>query len=414
MVLELASHGELFDFLITKRRLQLDLACMFFREIIYGLEYIHSHGICHRDLKPENILLDDFNHVKIADFGFARWMRANIADTSCGSPHYAAPEVIKGLRYDGRGADIWSCGVILFALVAGRLPFDDPSIRTLLTKVKTGRYAMPDAFTPDLKDLISRMLELDVDRRIKLDQIKEHPIFRYGLNPAYILPSPLPIPVIPEEIDVENVSADLLTILKSIGYDSDEDIIGELRSPVHSNAKIFYQMFLEKMTGAGFLEGLPWQGGSGPEHPADLFYKQAEHFADRDGKFSAGDPFYRRRHFPDIQSPDVTSLAAKADWGVVETPEIEPVVIDAVPGPLVDVALRIQAFFKESGFQWFHQSDLEFLAKQEPGTLVVKIELRYTADDLLAVIVMQKAGSPDALHQFMANLGTWVTTTATE
>lgn len=118
IILEYASNGELFDFLIKRRFLPPEQALTFFREIIYGLEFLHSHGICHRDLKPENLLLDDFGHVKIADFGFARWMKSNIAETSCGSPHYAAPEVINGLPYDGRCADIWSCGVILYALLS--------------------------------------------------------------------------------------------------------------------------------------------------------------------------------------------------------------------------------------------------------------------------------------------------------
>ncbi|OHT13635.1 CAMK family protein kinase [Tritrichomonas foetus] len=118
IVLEFASHGELFDYLVARRRLDVPVALHFFREIIYGLDYLHSHAICHRDLKPENILLDEYDHIKIADFGFARWMKSNIAETSCGSPHYAAPEVIRGERYDGRHADIWSCGVILYALLA--------------------------------------------------------------------------------------------------------------------------------------------------------------------------------------------------------------------------------------------------------------------------------------------------------
>ncbi|OHT08413.1 CAMK family protein kinase [Tritrichomonas foetus] len=118
IVLEFAAHGELFDYLVARRRLSEEVALNFFRQIIYGLEYLHVHAICHRDLKPENILLDEFDNIKIADFGFARWMRANIAETSCGSPHYAAPEVIKGIQYDGRCADVWSCGVILYALLA--------------------------------------------------------------------------------------------------------------------------------------------------------------------------------------------------------------------------------------------------------------------------------------------------------
>ena len=118
LVLEYAEQGELFDFLVRSQSLKEDVAMDIFRQLIYGLDYLHSHSICHRDLKPENILLDNFGHIKIADFGFARWMKENIADTSCGSPHYAAPEVIRGHPYDGCAADIWSAGVILFALLA--------------------------------------------------------------------------------------------------------------------------------------------------------------------------------------------------------------------------------------------------------------------------------------------------------
>jgi len=118
IVLEYAAHGELFDYLIARRALTVDEAMKFFRQIIYGLDYLHSHSICHRDLKPENILLDENDNIKIADFGFARWMKRNTVETSCGSPHYAAPEIVKGIPYDGRMADIWSCGVILYALLA--------------------------------------------------------------------------------------------------------------------------------------------------------------------------------------------------------------------------------------------------------------------------------------------------------
>jgi len=118
MVLEYAQEGELFDYLVSRKCLPEDEAMDFFRQIILAIEYLHEHGICHRDLKPENILLDSSNRIKIADFGFARWVRRSIAETSCGSPHYAAPEVISGKAYDGRKADIWSCGVILYALLA--------------------------------------------------------------------------------------------------------------------------------------------------------------------------------------------------------------------------------------------------------------------------------------------------------
>lgn len=118
IVIEYAAKGELFNYIVENKALDELRAMQFFRQIIYGLEYLHSLGICHRDLKLENILLDDNYNIKIADFGFARFVKSSIAETSCGSPHYAAPEVIAGHPYDGRCADIWSCGIILFALLA--------------------------------------------------------------------------------------------------------------------------------------------------------------------------------------------------------------------------------------------------------------------------------------------------------
>ena len=109
-----AARGSLFDVLGS---LPLETSMQMFRQIIYGLDYLHQHGICHRDIKPENLLLDSANQLMIADFGFARWMPKNIASTTCGSPHYTAPEVMSGKEYDGRAADVWSSGVVLYAML---------------------------------------------------------------------------------------------------------------------------------------------------------------------------------------------------------------------------------------------------------------------------------------------------------
>ena len=114
IVEQYASNGSLFDII---QKLSLNQAIDYFRQIIYGLDYLHLHGICHRDLKPENLLLDYANQILIADFGFACWMPENVASTSCGSPHYTAPEVTYGNKYDGTAADIWSSGVILYAML---------------------------------------------------------------------------------------------------------------------------------------------------------------------------------------------------------------------------------------------------------------------------------------------------------
>ncbi|EPQ06638.1 BR serine/threonine-protein kinase 2, partial [Myotis brandtii] len=167
LVLEHVSGGELFDYLVKKGRLTPKEARKFFRQIISALDFCHSHSICHRDLKPENLLLDEKNNIRIADFGMASLQVGDsLLETSCGSPHYACPEVIRGEKYDGRKADVWSCGVILFALLVGALPFDDDNLRQLLEKVKRGVFHMPHFIPPDCQSLLRGMIEVDAARRL--------------------------------------------------------------------------------------------------------------------------------------------------------------------------------------------------------------------------------------------------------
>ncbi|KAA0723605.1 Serine/threonine-protein kinase BRSK2 [Triplophysa tibetana] len=169
LVLEHVSGGELFDYLVKKGRLTPKEARKFFRQIISALDFCHSHSICHRDLKPENLLLDEKNNIRIADFGMASLQVGDsLLETSCGSPHYACPEVIRGEKYDGRKADVWSCGVILFALLVGALPFDDDNLRNLLEKVKLGVFHMPHFIPPDCQNLLRGMIEVDATKRLTL------------------------------------------------------------------------------------------------------------------------------------------------------------------------------------------------------------------------------------------------------
>jgi len=164
--MEYVEGGELFDHLVRKRRLPVEEALHFFQQIIAAVDYCHRFNIAHRDLKPENILLDGSN-IKVADFGMAAWEASDtLLKTSCGSPHYASPEVVAGEAYQGSISDIWSCGVILYALLAGRLPFDDDNVRVLLDRVKTGRFYMPPDIESSAQDLLLRMLEKDVTKRI--------------------------------------------------------------------------------------------------------------------------------------------------------------------------------------------------------------------------------------------------------
>ncbi|PSR77783.1 hypothetical protein PHLCEN_2v7706 [Hermanssonia centrifuga] len=193
LILEYVEGGELFDFLVNRGKLAPLEALGYFKQIVYGLNYAHTFSIIHRDLKPENILIHSLNPplVKIADWGMAAFAPPTLQlETSCGSPHYASPEIVNGHRYTGTATDIWSCGVILYALLTGRLPFDDKNVRTLLGKVKAGRYEMPTFIDPVAKDLLARMLVVDVRKRITMTEVLAHPWLE-GFTPGIVyVPAP--------------------------------------------------------------------------------------------------------------------------------------------------------------------------------------------------------------------------------
>ncbi|KAF9905173.1 hypothetical protein EC991_001935 [Linnemannia zychae] len=209
LVMEFVAGGELFEYLVNKGRLDEAEALRFFQQIIVGLAFCHKRKICHRDLKPENLLLDDRMNVKIADFGMASLQKTGrLLETSCGSPHYASPEVVTGLKYDGSSSDIWSCGIILYALLTGHLPFDDENIRQLLSKVKAGKFYMPTDISPGARDLISRMLTVNPKRRITMKGVMMHPWFRMVNPDRNTLGEPAEDPegcrpLLAEELDAE-------------------------------------------------------------------------------------------------------------------------------------------------------------------------------------------------------------------
>lgn len=189
MVIEYAG-GELFQYIVERGRMSEDEARRFFQQIIAAIEYCHRHKIVHRDLKPENLLLDDRLNVKIGDFGLSNIMTdGDFLKTSCGSPNYAAPEVISGKLYAGPEIDIWSCGVILYVMLCGRLPFDDDYIPTLFKKINGGIYTLPSYLTPEAKHLLSSMLVVDPVKRITISEIRQLPWFQKDL-PKYLQPLP--------------------------------------------------------------------------------------------------------------------------------------------------------------------------------------------------------------------------------
>nr|XP_004571887.1 serine/threonine-protein kinase BRSK2 isoform X8 [Maylandia zebra] len=248
LVLEHVSGGELFDYLVKKGRLTPKEARKFFRQIISALDFCHSHSICHRDLKPENLLLDEKNNIRIADFGMASLQVGDsLLETSCGSPHYACPEVIRGEKYDGRKADAWSCGVILFALLVGALPFDDDNLRNLLEKVKLGVFHMPHFIPPDCQNLLRGMIEVDPIKRLTLEQIQKHTWYLAGKN------EPEPEQPIPRKVairtlaSVEEIDPDVLESMHSLGCFRDKDkLTKDLLSEEDNQEKMIYFLLLDR------------------------------------------------------------------------------------------------------------------------------------------------------------------------
>lgn len=189
MVLEYAER-ELFDYLVKKGKCNDDEARKFFQQIICAVEYCHRHKIVHRDLKPENLLIDSEKNVKIADFGLSNIMTdGNFLKTSCGSPNYAAPEVISGKLYAGPEVDVWSCGVILYVLLVGRLPFDDDYIPALFKKIAAGNFYMPSYISSGAARLIRAMLQVHPVHRISIRDIRKDPWFLKDL-PKYLQARP--------------------------------------------------------------------------------------------------------------------------------------------------------------------------------------------------------------------------------
>lgn len=180
LVLEYVEGGELFDHISSNGRLPEPEAVRIFRQMIAGLSYCHRFNICHRDLKPENILMDRNHNIKIVDFGMAALQPANKwLNTSCGSPHYASPEVIRAENYRGDKADIWSCGVILYAMLTGTLPFDAAGDwHEVIETVLAGEYSFPPGLTAQAEDLIFRMLQRDPKQRIPIKYMWQHPLLK--------------------------------------------------------------------------------------------------------------------------------------------------------------------------------------------------------------------------------------------
>ncbi|RDD39174.1 Serine/threonine-protein kinase BRSK2 [Trichoplax sp. H2] len=248
LVLEHVSGGELFDYLVKKGRLSPKEARKYFRQIISALDFCQSHCICHRDLKPENLLLDGKMNIKVADFGMASLQVEDaMLETSCGSPHYVCPEIIRGEKYDGRKADVWSAGVILFALLVGSLPFDDENLRRLLDKVKKGNFSIPDFVPSECQDLLKRMIEKDPEKRYSIADVYKHPWMKDYCGEVE-LEAPMQDVVQTEMISSESmIDLDVFDSMTSLGCFKDkDDLKKKLLDPHHNTQKVVYYLLLDR------------------------------------------------------------------------------------------------------------------------------------------------------------------------
>ena len=181
IIMEYCSKGELFDYIVSKQRLSKEEASIFFYQLINGIEYIHSLGYAHRDLKPENLLLTSNKVLKIIDFGLTHKCDEDILlKTKCGSPSYAAPEILKGQKYDGFKSDIWCCGIILYAMLCGFLPFDGENNKILFKNIIKCKLELDIFDDENIKYLIKNILNPEPQLRIDIEQIKKNEFYLKG------------------------------------------------------------------------------------------------------------------------------------------------------------------------------------------------------------------------------------------
>ncbi|XP_076097814.1 MAP/microtubule affinity-regulating kinase 3-like isoform X7 [Mytilus galloprovincialis] len=189
LVMEYASGGEVFDYLVAHGRMKEKEARAKFRQIVSAVQYCHQKHIVHRDLKAENLLLDGDMNIKIADFGFSNeFVPGNKLDTFCGSPPYAAPELFQGKKYDGPEVDVWSLGVILYTLVSGSLPFDGQNLKELRERVLRGKYRIPFYMSTDCENLLKKFLVLNPTKRASLENIMRDKWMNVGFEDDELLP----------------------------------------------------------------------------------------------------------------------------------------------------------------------------------------------------------------------------------
>ena len=242
--MEFAVCGDLYSHIVKKKRLDESEAAFYFTQIIYGLEEIHKNNIVHRDIKPENLLLKENKVLTIIDFGLSNnYKPGQLLTTACGSPCYAAPEMILGRKYKGLSVDLWSSGIVLYAMVCGYLPFEDQVTERVYKKILSGRFEMPEHLSKECRDLLSKILTVNPNKRISLEEIKQHPFLKLS-NPVYHIDDNFDF----KEGKVKYCSAVLDKMINNMpGFNfTKQDIIYNLSHNKHNNITTTYELLLKK------------------------------------------------------------------------------------------------------------------------------------------------------------------------
>ena len=209
LVIDLCPGGELFDYIVDHDKLDEPTSALIFQQIVSAIAYCHSFGVAHRDLKPENVLIEKFPHVKVADFGLCGFIsEQQMMKTFCGSPCYCSPECLCRIQYDGRKSDIWSLGVILYAMVTGEHPWNISNTSIMLRQILKGAYTVPSFVSAQCKDLICSMMKVNPQDRITIEKIIKHPWLKVASKAAVkgnVPQGPLQLPPL-QQISIAEIS----------------------------------------------------------------------------------------------------------------------------------------------------------------------------------------------------------------
>jgi len=248
IVQEFLPNGELFDYIVSHGRLSEPVACKYLCHLFAGLQYLHDHRVIHRDLKPENALLDASYNLKIIDFGLSNIARGDASDinmeTACGSPAYASPEMIEGKTYSGSSSDTWSCGIVLYTMLCGCLPFEASTTQGLYVKILSGNFPTPDYLSMGARDVLRQMLCVNPLHRAKIRELVRHPWVIKNWTVANGGKCP---PILTERTNISKaLDFRLLLNMKRIQFDP-AYVIKSLFNGKHNSATATYTLMAEKI-----------------------------------------------------------------------------------------------------------------------------------------------------------------------